>query len=580
MNNQLYIYDCLTGKLRVSDGSMMPVGAGKRNTFRVEMDRENGGSFVQRDEVCRFFPHGNIESYSLNGIRLKGDCVIKPNNLYLMVLAGGCIICWYGDPAKRPNFSGYDPGTWYVYDREASSWHGPYALPELKAIAAKLPESALATFRGLEHCAFYLRDLTEVIRHLERGSAVPATEAQVEQAELPTELRCPSCWESFKRREALAIATHPDLTSDSILGEDAMQRFLPTQLNSHGLPLDDRGSPCSEYACPHCHCKLPPFFDSTRQHIFSLIGVPASGKSYYLASMLHELEHELAREFGMPFRDADPASNAPLNDMRMRLFSGGSEKETYIGKTRLQSSLYHRVWRHNHFYSMPCPFIYRLNKGSEAYSLVFYDNAGENFNPGVPTDQAIAAEHLNVASGLFFLFDPTANPEFRSLLKDNKDPQLRTDNNMAGRQSMLLAETEMRLRTQLNLPPNKKLDVPLAFIIGKSDTWSHLLGPEPLLPLVRSGMFMPEHVNANSARLRQFLFNVTPHLCMNAESISNNVRYFMVSSLGESPVEFTDDQGQTLLAPRSGMVHPFRVTDPVLWALSCAEPALLPSSQH
>ena len=73
MNNQLYIYDCLTGKLRVSDGNMMPVGAGPRNTFRVEMGRDNGGSFVQRDDTCRFFPHGTVESYSLNGIRLKGD---------------------------------------------------------------------------------------------------------------------------------------------------------------------------------------------------------------------------------------------------------------------------------------------------------------------------------------------------------------------------------------------------------------------------------------------------------------------------------------------------------------------------
>lgn len=580
MNNQLYIYDCLTGKLRVANSSMMPIGSGVRNTFRVQMNRENGGSFVKRDDMCRFFPHGNIESYSLNGVRLKGDCVIKPNNMYLMVLAGACLICWYGDSAQRPNFSAYDSHIWYVYDKDKDAWHGPFNLTDLKRKIKSLPEQALATFQGLENCAFYLRDIVEVVDFVSNSGARPGESPKDDDARaLPAVCRCPSCWEKFPRNAVLAIATHPDLMHDDILGDGEMQRFIPSSFTENGLPLDAKGSPCNEFACPYCHCKLPPFFTSSTQHIFSLIGVPAAGKSYYLASLIHELEHEIPREFGIPFRDADPAANAPLNDMRMRLFSGLSEQETYIGKTRLQSNVYHKVWRHNHFYSMPRPFTYRLNKGTDVYSVVFYDNAGENFEPGAPLEQGPSVEHLDVASAIFFLFDPTANPEFRSLLKDHKDPQIHLNRRLAGRQSMLLTEAEMRLRSRLNLPQGQKLDVPLAVIIGKSDTWGHLLGPEPLLPVTRSGMFMPEHVNVNSARLRQFLFNITPHICTNIETISENVRYFMASALGESPIEFTNSDGQIVIGPQSGSVHPFRVTDPILWALSCVEPSLLPSSQ-
>ena len=91
---------------------------------------------------------------------------------------------------------------------------------------------------------------------------------------------------------------------------------------------------------------------------------------------------------------------------------------------------------------------------------------------------------------------------------------------------------------------------------------------------------MTEHININSARLRQFIFNVAPHICTNAEAISSNVRYFAASALGESPVEFHDEtSGTTLIGPASGQVHPVRVTEPLLWALHNVAPSLIPSSQ-
>ena len=109
MNKQLYIYDCLSAKLRASDGVFMTIGSGEKNTFRVRMSAENGGSFAQRDSVCRFFPHGKVSRYSLNGVQLKSDVVIRPETMYLFVLEQGCFICWYGNDAARPDFSQYEP---------------------------------------------------------------------------------------------------------------------------------------------------------------------------------------------------------------------------------------------------------------------------------------------------------------------------------------------------------------------------------------------------------------------------------------------------------------------------------------
>lgn len=576
MNKQLYIYDCLSGKLRASDGNFMTIGAGEKNTFRLCMKAENGGSFAQRDNVCRFFPHGHVSSYSLNGVEMKADVEVHPERMYLFVLAGGCFICWYGTDSSRPDFSQYTPHIWYLYNPTVAEWYGPYSLADLPMVAPELPDDVLATFQGLEHCAFLLRDIVRVAEFAENSTASPIEE-EVDQATSPHELRCPNCWELFSPAQIMSIACHPELLGDDKLGENAMRRFMPENRNAFGLPLDSMGVSCNEYACPHCHRKLPPFFASTHQHIISLVGVPAAGKSYYLTSMVSELETLFPREFGMPFRDADPFFNEPLNEMRMRLFSAQTPQEAYLAKTHMHSRLYQKIWKQGMQVNMPRPFIYNLNKGEETHSIVLYDNAGEDFQPGSDTALTPGSQHLTVASGILFLFDPTANPGFRRLLQESTDPQLRNNLYRPGRQALLLAESEMRLRTRLNLPPSDKLDVPLAIIIGKCDTWKHLLGPEALLPAIRNGMFMPEHIDINSTRLRQFIFNIAPHICSSAEAISSNVRYFAASALGESPVEFMDERsGTVLIGPASGSVHPIRVADPLLWVLHNASPALIP----
>lgn len=585
MNNQLYIYDCLTGKLRASNGDFMTVGAGVKNTFRIDMEAENAGSFAQRAGVCRFFLHGNLEGSSLNGSPLENVAAIKPEHYYFFVIGAGCFIAWYGAEERRPDFSQLDPGIWYIYNPTRKAWTDGLPLEELPSLPDEMKDGALATFQGLGKRAFLLSDILKVAERQLRQKKDPAYQPPPPSAApaspSATDYRCPSCWELFSKEKALAIATHPALCGDDKLGEDAMRRFRPSRYDGQGLPYDACGSLCHEFACPYCHQKLPPFFGQMEQFIFSIVGAPAAGKTYYLASLIHDLELELPREFKIPFRDADPTGNAPLNDMRMRVFTAQTPQEAYIGKTRLQGRLYRKVWRRGHVSSMPRPFIYHLNHGDNAYSLVLYDNAGENFEPERDYAQTMGADHLKVANAILFLFDPTTNPGFRSLLKDSTpDPQFQQTLHPPGRQSLLLAETEIRLRTSLNLPPGKKVDTPLAIIIGKCDTWEQLLGPEPLLPLISNGQLRPEHIAANSARLRELLFRISPHICLNAEAISDRVCYFAASSLGASPVEFRDEEtGQILIGPASGKIKPFHVTDPVIWALSCLAPSLFPGSR-
>ncbi len=583
MGNKLYIFDCLSKKLRMADASFMTIGRGEENVFRCMMRAQAGGSFAMRGGVCRFFPHSTISSYSLNGQLLQHEGEVQPGTLNLLVLAGGCFVVWSGDDNMLPDFSAFDPEEWYAYDKATGRWSQSMRLPDLVKIPADAVDKTLVLFKGMTSCAFELRDMLDVARFVmeERGEipkSAPPVSAPAQmvwmESESDKEICCPNCWQRFPLSHALAVSAHPRLTGDNILGKDAPQRFSPVNVDRQGVPVDAMGVSVREYACPWCHHKLPPFFERTRQLIFSLVGEFSAGKTYYLATMLHELEYALPREFGIAFRDADSMGNAPLNAIRTRLFSATGVRESYLEPTQPGGALYHEVWMKERYVSAPRPFVYSLSQEKKNYTMVVYDTAGASFDPQDSTHE-LATGHLESASAILFLFDPTMDIAFRKVIKGMVGAKKLAAPYTQERQAAMLSEMEMRLRSALHLPPEKKLSVPLAVMIGKSDTWQELLGSEPLLPSVRSGQFQPKFVDANSKRLRELLFSISPNICMNAEAISTNVRYFAVSPFGGNPENMTDENGHTLQVPAGGVVRPNRVIDPVLWALHCKDASLL-----
>ena len=79
------------------------------------------------------------------------------------------------------------------------------------------------------------------------------------------------------------IAAHASLRGDPVLGEFEMQRFQATRFNDRGVALDPMNIPAPDQACPHCRRKLPPGFLDRPHYIFSIVGAPSSGTSYYLS---------------------------------------------------------------------------------------------------------------------------------------------------------------------------------------------------------------------------------------------------------------------------------------------------------
>ncbi len=385
-------------------------------------------------------------------------------------------------------------------------------------------------------------------------------------------LTCPVCWLRFDAGDMMHIAVHDSLRGDPLLGEDAQQRFLATRFNNAGQGLDAMGLPTSETACPNCRRKLPPGFLSMPHHIISLVGDQSAGKSYFLSVLTKVLPATLFRDFGVVFQDSDPAGNAPVNDMRKAIFGAQSPTQAKLAKTVFEGAMYERLPRQGRMVALPRPFVYTVtpeDRSSEKCALIFYDNAGEHFQPGVNIVEQPGAQHVASAAGIIYLFDPFNSPEFRRAIRDTKDPQI--EKPIVDQQDIILAEMRARIQMIRNLRPGEPINTPVAFVMGKCDVWLHLLnGKSPGNPITEDGLDLAL-IAENSANLRALMHHLCPAVVANAEALSNNVMFFAVSSFGHTPLKI----GPGEYVPDPARLAPMQVEVPLLWLLTQLSPRLI-----
>lgn len=606
----LYIYDCSTGEYKTTNTYPVSIGNAPEAGIKVNADPGIIGMVTPKGEDYFFYPKGG---YECNGEPGQSSFPLKSGRNYLMSSRRGLfiILCSPVPPqAQQLIFAAYQHDQWYYYAQSKAAWQGPFTTAILLAHANQLNPDTWVAMMGCTNNMCTMRAFTDMaMQHCSPPVSaqippptpvatppasskmhVTAAEPEVSTPEIPEidenagQYVCPVCWLRFDAGDVLSIASHPDLMGDPVLGRDAMLRFTATRFNSRGQALDDRGIPCSKMACPHCRHQLPPRFLEMDELIFSIVGAPSSGKSYFLASFIHEMAYKIAPEFGLAWRDADPTGNSQLNDVSNRLFSASTPQHAYLSKTDLEGALYEEFYRHGRLVKLPKPFVFNLSKiqsRKPPLSLVFYDNAGEHFEPGRSSEESPGAMHVAVAAGIFFLFDPTSCKAFHSLIQKKDDPQLKSSKLQLDQQAVIMAETESRIATILNTAPGEQIQTPMAILIGKCDLWEdYLLTPEgggkPLLPAIVDGKLIKENVEINSARLRKLLTKIQPTLCTTAESISEKVCYFAISQLGTSPIEFEDEKtGVMRIGPDPSQIAPRYMCDSMLWMLSEIAPGYI-----
>lgn len=400
----------------------------------------------------------------------------------------------------------------------------------------------------------------------------------------PPEMKivCPHCWASFEVSDILAVARHQELAGDAVLGPEAAQRFLPSRFTPEGHALDAHGMTCPEMACPRCHLVIPRDLLDKPPVFLSIIGAPASGKSYLLTTMTWELRSLMPRAFAFGFADADSTCNQIVNEYERTLFlAADDEAWVTLEKTEMHGRLYDEVRLDNMRVSLPRPFMFSLRpqphhpwadrREDLTQTLVLYDNAGEHFEPGADSAANPGTQHLAHSRGLIFLFDPTKDSRFRARCQSD-DPQLKRGARVE-RQEILLKEAFDRIRSHGPASRSERYPHPLIVAVTKYDIWRDLLRAPLEDPWKRVGRkptcaLDTDAVMAASMAVRHLLAELCPELVATAEAEASRVFYIPVSALGHSPTEDPDNPGSGFLMVRPRDVQPVWAAVPMLTLLS------------
>lgn len=403
------------------------------------------------------------------------------------------------------------------------------------------------------------------------------------------EVVCPHCWTAFSPENVLWISEDSSLLGDERLGENARMRFLPTEYDQYGAPLDSKGTPCRDMACPRCRLKIPaPALDSP-PIFMSIVGAPACGKSYYLASSTWSLRRKLPSKFKVNFTDADPAMNHRLQEYESLQFLNEGSGLVRIEKTQVQGDLYDVIQIGEQTVVLPQPFVFLASRAArqpddeadDSYSrmICLYDNAGESYLPSNDDASSPVTRHLAKSKCVFFLFDPTQDARFRRKLARSGGVERGGVSSSVGgeaatRQETVFSETARRIRSLRHMTTYERFEDLLIVIVSKADAWSRLspnlvniLAKEPFARVGTGDVYglRREKIEEASAETRELLLQLTPEFVSSVESFAANALYVPVSATGIGPSVDPETHAEGF---RVEDMRPIWTTVPMLYALS------------
>lgn len=404
---------------------------------------------------------------------------------------------------------------------------------------------------------------------------------------LIAKVTCPHCWDVFAPEEVVWVSEHSDLLGDPLLGPEQPQRFLPSRFSIKGEAIDAKGMVCRVLACPKCHLSVPRCALEMPTLFLSILGSPASGKSYFLATMIHELRRILPADFAVTIADVDPMANRLLNEAEESLFFNSGPEEfvplgNLIRKTELEGELYETIAFGNQTIAYPRPFLFDLRpqpgNGRSADAprtgqlLCLYDNAGEHFLPGRDTTATPVTRHLAHSRALLFVMDPTQDQRVLAALNARKGTPDVSNRGRTSRQETILLEAAARIRRHSGLSQGEKHPRPLVIVLTKLDQWESLLNddddhsePWRSVPGLNQTALDIERIERRSARLRQLLLILCPEIVASAEGFAQEVFYIATSALGDG-IGFDPKTGYLGIRPRD--IRPRWVTVPLLYVLA------------
>ncbi|WP_214109468.1 TRAFAC clade GTPase domain-containing protein, partial [Acrocarpospora catenulata] len=304
------------------------------------------------------------------------------------------------------------------------------------------------------------------------------------------------------------------------------------------------GQETSRRACPECHSRLAAEYCANPGKIVALVGAKGSGKSTYIAVLLHELMNRVGAELD--------ASLAPCDDRTIERYRREFARPLY-GERRLlgvTQSAVHDVNRDPLVYLLTRTVRGRLRTRTESLTLVLFDTAGEDLRSRDVTE--LHLRYLRAADAIIFLVDPLELPGARAALNGADGGHLADDPD-SDPLNVITRVTEL-LRTGTG-----PLKVPVAVALSKIDALR--LPGQSALHRARTprGALDLDDREAVHEQVLALLEG------WQAGMVSRYLRQnfadhalFGLSALGAPP---------GVDAVGAGGIRPYRVEDPLLWLL-------------
>jgi GTPase SAR1 family protein len=283
------------------------------------------------------------------------------------------------------------------------------------------------------------------------------------------------------------------------------------------------------------------------QRIIAIIGGSNTGKSHYIATLIHRLEHEVGANFHFGVSKlGDETRDRWVRDFEEPLF-----KRRMVLQPTQRAELNTQVKK---------PLIFRLtlDQGNSIreLNLSFFDTAGEDMTFLAVDALSVEARYITQADGIIVLLDPLQIETVRQQLPEVNIPSP----DPSAQPAFIVARLRELFEHRLNIPASKKIKIPIAFTLSKVDTLWPILAPDSAL-LRHSehfGELDTDDVQSVSTEVSSYLKTwINLNFSEEIRLKFANYRYFGVSSLGEQPDAHN----------RLSSVNPLRVEDPFLWIL-------------
>lgn len=361
--------------------------------------------------------------------------------------------------------------------------------------------------------------------------------------------RCPSCMDQFHVGDCDIVSSESGAILKPGPAPNEWKTPLRKKVEALTSPKYLRQLACRK--CPHCGYLLPFNIERAKNISIAIVGDIMSGKTHYLASVIHELKERWLPEH------KKSVSLTCLTPKVEDVYYRDIMRPVFVNKTAAQPTTVAMT-------QTSSPLIYELKfkpssgGDSKRINLLFYDGSGEDYL--IPDRFMWFARHVMYASAMIFLVDPLAITEVAKQLPSHYVPP---GYFYPVKDRSKAINLTLELFERYHGPQAEKLlhSLPVAITLSKADLFRYVGSVPPAHGFLSHSLYRDQlnlrEIDALDEEIRVLLKKYKERSLLSLSQRFSVTRFFATSATGCAP----DYSG---IYP---FIDPCRCLDPILWIL-------------